>query len=116
MTKRRGETYFPVECGVCKRVFDFGDYLTPEDENKHIAELVLEKCGGDILVCDKCKRGKRIVDSGKFQWVFRGEGAMIPELELVSENGKKRVLSVKNFDEEHLALVVKRKEFGKNFF
>ena len=89
---------FPVECYECGRVFDFADYLTSDDENRHIAELVIEKCGGDVLLCDRCRNfGRRIIERGRFELVTEDfENGCIGELELTSNSGKKTVLKIKN--------------------
>jgi len=108
MAKRK-DYYFPVECGSCKKIFDFGDYLTTEDEGKHIAEIILEKCGGDFLICDKCLKEKKVLDRGTFQWII-SENAMIPQLELISENGIRKILNVRQFDDDSIALVINKRD------
>ena len=104
---RRRKFNFPVECYSCGKEFDFGDYLTFEDESKHIAEIVVEKCGGNELLCDDCRRRKaRVLESGRFEFVKKFDDSFA-DLILISDNGERRILAVEYVGEDGIALVTK---------
>ena len=104
---RREKFNFPVECYSCGKEFDFGDYLTSEDESKHIAEIVVEKCGGDELLCDNCRKSKaKVLEGGRFEFVKKFDDSFA-DLVLISDNGKKRVLAVEYVGEDGIALATK---------
>ena len=64
---------FKVECHECGARFDFADYLADEDYSKHIAEIVLEKCGGDLILCKNCNSIERKNSSREFIEKFTKE-------------------------------------------
>lgn len=97
-----------VECKKCGKRFDFADYFTSEDEDKHIAELVLEKCGGDDILCDKCRSEMRkVVDRGEFELVSHGENGAA-DIELKNQSGKKSTWKLKSAEENKLTFEVTR--------
>jgi len=56
------EIVLNVQCIKCKKRFDFASYLTEEDIGKNIAELVLEKCRGNDILCKDClKKSKKLL-------------------------------------------------------
>src|SRR3989344_8927166 len=94
--EKKGEFMFPVECHECGEVFDFANYIESMTDlkDKHIAELVLEKCDGDTILCQKCmKLGRKVIEKGNFEWVAKGPGGLrVADLELTSDDGKKRIM------------------------
>ena len=99
-----------VECHECGKQFDFSEYFLEEDSDKHIAEIVLEKCGGDLILCKKCKALERkTLDKGSFEWVAKGPGKFrFGDLELTSEDGAKSIWKVKSIDDEEITFQIKR--------
>jgi hypothetical protein len=86
-----------VECKNCGKRFDFLDYLTSDDEDKHIAEIILDKFGGDDILCEKCKElGKRTIEKGKFELI--GNETMA-DIKFETEDGKKVVWKFVSSDE-----------------
>jgi len=56
------EIVLNVQCIKCKKKFDFASYFTEEDIGKNIAELVLEKCYGNEILCKEClKKSKKFL-------------------------------------------------------
>lgn len=60
-----------VLCSKCKKRFDFASYLNEDDIGKNIAELVLEKCYGNDILCKDClaKSNKILVKLPDNQYV-----------------------------------------------
>lgn len=89
-----------VECSKCGKRFDFADYLTTYDEDKHIAELVIEKCGGDRILCDDCRNlVRKTLEKGTFEFVTTNDNTSVADLELRAENGKKSILKFKSAED-----------------
>jgi len=94
-----GDFELRVECKKCGKRFDFADYLTSEDEDKHIAEIVLEKCGGNDILCDKCRsEARKVLDKGKFELVSYGDKGSA-DIEMKTEGGAKSVWKMKSVDD-----------------
>jgi len=108
--KKESGVSFNVECHECGKQFDFSEHLIEEDNDKHIAEIILEKCGGDLILCKKCSALKRkTLDKGAFEWVAKGPGKFrLADLELTSEDGAKSIWKVKNIDEKEITFEIKR--------
>ncbi len=111
MKKRANE--LRVQCHECGRVFNFADYINDSDSDKIIAELVLEKCGGDTIICSDCKQLERnVIEKGTFEWVAKGPGKFrLSDLELFSEDGKKAIFKVKSVNEKTITFEAKRSDF-----
>lgn len=90
-----------VECAHCKKRFNFADYLTEDDYGRHIAYLVLEKCNGNLILCESCLAdSKKIIEQGTYRWaVSGGEKIRIADLELLSKSGAKRVFKFLSVDD-----------------
>jgi|SRR3989339_1587246 len=113
MKKRKGEDLFRVQCHECGKIFDFADYLKNWDDEKIMAEVVLEKCKGDNILCDECvKLNRKIIEKGNFQWVAKGPGGFrISDLELMSDDGKQAIFKVKDISDNTITFEAKRSDF-----
>src|SRR3989338_3815396 len=93
--KREG-FQLPAECFGCKEVYELDDDLIGEDWNKTIGDVLIEKYGSDTLLCPKCRKMARIIEEGTFRWVVREEcGGKAADLELISKNGERKLLKLK---------------------
>ncbi|MCX8159006.1 MAG: hypothetical protein N3D20_01805 [Candidatus Pacearchaeota archaeon] len=62
--KKEDEFVLNVQCTKCKKQFNFASYLNEEDIGKNIAELVIEKCHGNDILCKDClKKSKKLLIS-----------------------------------------------------
>lgn len=102
------ESYeLPAECVECKSVYELNDDLIGEDWNKTIGEVLTEKYGSDNLLCPKCRKMVRVIEEGTFKWVVREDkNGRIADLELVTEDGNRRLLKVKSTSAKELVFEV----------
>ena len=105
--KREG-FQLPAECFDCKDVYELDDDLIGEDWNKTIGEVLIEKYGSDTLLCPKCRKMARIIEEGSFRWVVREDSiGNAADLELVSKNGERKLLKVKELTGNQITLEIK---------
>jgi len=94
------EVEMPAQCEECENIFNLNDDLIGEDWNKTIPQVLFEKYGNDSLLCVGCRKILRIVEEGRFRFVFREDGEKkVVELELISEEGERKLLKLSGIEE-----------------